>query len=211
MSPSEPIKDLILLVADKNCEFALRGVLSRHRALGLREITFDILVHGERDPGCRIKGSDFLRPFAAQYSNALLIFDLIGSGQETSTRETLESYLESEFQCSGWGDRAAVIVIDPELDVWVWSDSPHVDKYLGWAGHSPRLREWLVQKGYLNVGQSKPFRPKEALQAAIGQVGKQRSSDIYKSIAEKVSLGRCIDPAFLKLKLTLIRWFPTPS
>jgi hypothetical protein len=208
MSPDASLKDLILLVADKDIEYALRGILSkRQRAIGIREITYDVHVHGDRDPGCRIKGSDFLRPFAGQYSHALLIFDLAGSGQDALTRDMLESQLENELHHSPWGERAAVIAIEPELEVWVWSDSPQVDRCLGWADRSSNLRDWLVQKSFLDVGQSKPLRPKEALEATLRQVGKPRSSDIYRSIAEKVSLRRCSDPAFLKLKSTLIRWF----
>lgn len=211
MSPGISFKDLILLVADKNIEFALRGILSRPKALGMRAITFDIHIHGDRDPGCRIKGSEFLRPFSGQYSRALLIFDLAGSGEDTLKRDILESQLEGDFQRSPWEDRATVIVIEPELEVWVWSNSPHVDKGLGWAGHSSSLRDWLVQEGYVCVGQNKPVRPKEALEAALRQVGKPRSADIYRFIAEKVSLGKCTDPAFLKLKSTLIGWFPEAS
>ena len=38
MSPDASLKDLILLVADKDIEYALRGILSkRQRAIGIRE------------------------------------------------------------------------------------------------------------------------------------------------------------------------------
>ena len=50
MSPV-PQKDLIILVADKNMEFAVRGILTRLEALGIRDITYDLYVHPERDPG----------------------------------------------------------------------------------------------------------------------------------------------------------------
>jgi len=38
-------KDLVVLVADKNIEFAVKGLLSRPRALGVRPITSDFFVH----------------------------------------------------------------------------------------------------------------------------------------------------------------------
>lgn len=43
-------KDLVVLVPDKNMEASLRGLLSRCAALGLRDVTFDLFVHPERDP-----------------------------------------------------------------------------------------------------------------------------------------------------------------
>ena len=36
---------------------------------------------------------------------------------------------------------------------------------------------------------------------------KPRSSSIYLALAKRVSLQRCQDPAFLKLKTTLASWF----
>lgn len=31
---------------------------------------------------------------------------------------------------------------------------------------------------------------------------------IYKKLAERVSLNRCVDPSFIKFKATLKEWFP---
>lgn len=39
------MKDLVLLVADKNMQATLRGVLARPQAMGIKAITFDIRVH----------------------------------------------------------------------------------------------------------------------------------------------------------------------
>jgi hypothetical protein len=105
------------------------------------------------------------------------------------------------------GNRASAIAIDPELDVWIWSESPYVDEVLGWTGHDPSLRKWLFQEGWLIKGQTKPNRPKEALESALRIIRQPRSSSIYKDIAEKVSLKRCLDPSFLKLKNILTNWF----
>jgi hypothetical protein len=109
---------------------------------------------------------------------------------------------------NGWGQRTSAIVIDPELEIWVWSDSPHVDEVLGWSGRQPDLRTWLTQRGSITDRNGKPNLPKEATEAALKEVRKPRSSSIYQQLAEKVSLGRCVDPAFIKLKNTLQSWFP---
>jgi hypothetical protein len=201
--------ELIVLVADKNMEFAVKGILSRFNALGIREVAPKLHVHPENDPGCLLRGHLFLSLFVNQYAHALILLDREGSGRERSSREALESELEERLNQSGWGNRAAAIVIDPELEMWVWSDSPHVDSVLGWEGKEPALRSWLQERGYLQEGRIKPGRPKEAMEQALRTVRKPRSSAIYQQLARKVSLERCTDSSFVKLKTILQGWFPS--
>jgi len=207
MSESSTVKDLVCLVADKNMEQTLDGLLSRPEALGIRPPTFDLFVHEERDPGCCRHGGDFLRAFTSRYRYALLLFDFEGSGQEEVPSKDLERRLESQLRRSGWEDRARVIAIEPELEAWVWSDSPEVDVILGWSGRFPDLRSWLEQEGWLTANAVKPERPKEALEAALYHVRQPRSSATYKKLAQRVSLQRCQDRKFSRLKRTLRRWF----
>lgn len=200
--------DLVILVADKNMEFGIRGLLSRGPSLGIRAITSDIYVHPERDPGCLLKAHHFLRPFLEDHDHALVMFDLQGCGREALTRQKLETEVEGNLSRSGWADRAACVVIDPELENWVWSDSPQVDRVLGWKGRNPSLRDWLRQQGHSTDDGDKPNRPKEAVEDALRVVRKPRSSALYRELAESVSLERCLDPAFMKLKELLAKWFP---
>jgi hypothetical protein len=202
-------KDLVCLVADKNIEQAIHALLTaRPHALSIREVSFDIYVHPESDPACSRRAHDFLRPFVNSHAHALVVFDREGSGQEHLSREVLEESLEELLSASGWTDRAAAVAIDPELEVWVWSRSPHVWTSLGWHGRSPDLTSWLIQKGLLMEGQSKPSRPKEAMEKALREVRKPRSSSIYSQLGRRVSLQGCQDIAFAKLKHCLARWFP---
>lgn len=207
MTNTAPKKDLIVLAADKNMEFAIKGILSRFKSLGIREVSTDFRVHMENDPGCLVRGHDFLKPFSQKYCHALIVLDHEGSGKESEKRESLENSIEERLANSGWEDRAAAIVIDPELEAWIWSNSPHVDSILGWQGKEPCLLNWLQSREYLASGAIKPTRPKEALEDALRAVRKPRSSSIYLQIAENVSIERCIDPSFLKLKETLLKWF----
>ena len=172
-----------------------------------RPVTPDIRRHPEKDCGCRTGGIEFLSPFVNQYNHALLMFDFEGCGVETSNVQELENELEDALG-QLWGERGSVIIIAPELDIWVWSDSPHVDQVLGWAERTPNLRSWLTAQGYRLPEQEKPIHPKEALEGALRVVRKPRSSAIYQLLAERVSLTRCSDRAFIKLKETLKRWFP---
>jgi hypothetical protein len=57
-------KELIALVADRNMEFALRGLLSRERSLRASVASYDVFVHPEKDPGCFLKGSAELAAMA---------------------------------------------------------------------------------------------------------------------------------------------------
>lgn len=202
------MKDLVVLAADKNMEFGIRGILSRSSSLCIRRVTVDIFVHPERDPGCLLKAHDFLKPFPESYMHALVVFDRDGCGREERTRKDLESDVEGKLSNSGWKRRAACVVIDPELENWVWSGSHHVDRILGWEGREPGLRDWLRQNGWWANGASKPGRPKEAVEHALRTVRKPRSSALYRELAECVSLKLCSDSAFVKLKDTLSRWFP---
>ncbi|HXG86411.1 MAG TPA: hypothetical protein VNI84_20500 [Pyrinomonadaceae bacterium] len=203
------MKDLVVLAADKNTQFTLQGLFSRNQSLGIRDIatSSDIFVHPQRDPGCYNQCVNFLRSFKGVYNYGLVIFDREGSGQETKTREEIEAELEQQLSDSGWNDRIAVIVIEPELESWVWSDSPHVERILGWDEQIISLKDWLVNQNFLESNQVKPSRPKEAMDGAIRQVKKPHSSSIFLQLAEKVSLNRCQDNSFLKLKTILQLWF----
>lgn len=211
MTEKQYEKDIVILVADKNTKFALIGLLSRNQSLKINPFTtdtVDIFIHPEKDSGCLLHSHTFLRQFINRYAYSLVIFDRDGCGQEHLSRQQLEQNVESLLSQNGWEGRTSVIVIDPELEIWVWNESPHVDEILGWIERQPDLRTWLTQKGCLIDRKGKPNLPKEATEAALKEVRKPRSSSIYQQLAEKVSLKGCVDPAFSKLKKTLQNWFP---
>lgn len=197
----------MVLVADKDMEQTVKALLSRRQALNIKQITFDIHIHPQRDPGCFSRGEEFLRPFHNLYKYGLIIFDREGCGRENLSREDIEEDIENRLSSSGWGDRALGIAIDPELEIWVWSDSPEVDQVLGWGTRSPELRTWLQENNFLIDGQTKPASPKEAVERVLKLTKKPRSASLYFKLAERVGVNRCSDPAFLKLKTTLHNWF----
>jgi hypothetical protein len=201
------MKDLIVLAADKDAEFAMRGILARHQSLGIREIVWAVFVHPDRDPGCLLRSPEFLRIFLKQYEHALVLFDHEGCGREDLFGAQIETELGARLAASGWHDRASAIVIEPELELWVWSTSPHVDRVLGWSGHEPALRPWLMAEKLLGSAESKPPRPKEAMRAALRAVQKSPSSALFGELANTVALNRCTDRSFSKLVGDLRRWF----
>jgi len=210
MSDVEGQVELALLVADRQIRAAMAGLFSRPQRLGIAslETVPEIFVHPESDPGCLLKGADFLRNFANQYQRALLIFDRHGCGQEQKAASDLEGEVRRQLRNSGWSDRADVVVLDPELEVWVWSDSPHVERCLGWSGRQPTLRHWLKSNYDWELGHGKPDDPQGVLEAALREVRQPKSSSLFRKLAENVSLRRCTDPAFGRLRRILRRWFP---
>lgn len=208
MKPRD-LMDMVVLVADRNMEAAVRGLLSRQQALRRKPVDMEILRHPQRDSGCCNGGVEFLSAFVNQFSHALLMFDREGCGQDDQTPESIEERIEERLSRSGWNGRAKAIVLDPELEIWVWSASPHVEESLGWCDHAMPLRQWLLDQGYLRSGEVKPARPKEAMEAALYLSGTPRSSAIYRHLAETVSLRGCTDRAFLKFQEMLQQWFGT--
>jgi len=198
-----PRKDLVL-VADKNMEAAIQSLLQRHESLDIRPLSADVFVHVYRDPGVLNGAHEFLAPFTAQYAHALVMFDREGCGREESA-EDLGQEVQKRLDDVGWVGRSAVIVLDPELEVWVWGDSPHVPEALG---ISPDDLQHLLREKYWQEGQAKPNRPKEAMEEALSRSRTPRSSSIYSLLAQKVSLTHCSDQAFLRLKAYLGQWFP---
>ncbi len=201
-------KDLVALVADANIEAALQGLLRRCESLGIRNVSAEVFVHPERDPGCLRRPAQFLKPMAGRFGHALVVFDLEGCGSRGAAPTELETKVTEALNSTGWGGRAGAVVLCPELEAWVWSDSPEVDQVLGWSGRVPGLRSWLAERGFLAEGQVKPDRPKEAVELALREVRRPRSSRYYRELAEKVSVRRCQDAAFGRFLRILQEWFP---
>ncbi len=138
----------------------------------------------------------------------MVLLDHEGSGGEKKQRQELETQIEAVLSKNGWADRAAAIVIEPELEAWVWSNSSQVDEKLGCSNRSPKLREWLQRETeFWPADQAKPDRPKEAMKKALREVRKPRSSSIFEDLAKSVSLKGCRDQAFAKLTNKLQEWF----
>lgn len=194
------MKDLIVLVADKDAEQTFKALLGvRQPSLGIRSIQFDIFVHPERDGGVRSRCEEFLRGYTSEYRYALVVFDYEGCGA-TEPATQLATQLEQVLSVSGWRERAAVIVIEPELENWVFSPSQNVPQIIADG------KQEIYDKHYTHT-QGKPLRPKETMQQIMRAAKVQWSSALFYELAQNVSLKRCSDPAFLKLVSVLQQWF----
>ena len=116
-------RDLVVLVADKDMEQAMRQLLRRSASLGISAPQHEVFTHPMRDNGCRTASHELLRPLASQYRFALVMFDHEGSGAEKVERELLERQVESLLEANGWSGRCGALVLAPELEIWVWTVS----------------------------------------------------------------------------------------
>ncbi len=202
--------DLMVLVADLDMEQAVRGLFSRPQPLRNAQFSYDVARHPNRDPGCRTQAADYLRPFFRSHRYAMVVFDLDGSGS-TASREETQQEVERQLSMNGWGKRSKAIVIDPELEAWVWIKSPIVARFMGWEGYGD-LRSWLGSQGLWPTDRPKPPDPKSAMQRAMRQAAVRRrvrrSSSKFFRLGQQVDARGCTDPAFGELRGTLQTWFP---
>lgn len=199
--------DLVILVADRSIEAAVRGLLSRPDAIGIRPLTYEIVVHPNRDPGCFHSPDELLDGYRGRARHALVILDRGWQGVPANDARELERMIEERLNTSAAPGWARTVVIDPELEAWVFSDSPHVANTLGWSGTTEEMRNSLQIAGLWPHDLPKPPDPKQAMERLVRKAGVPRSSSLYRRLASRVSFQRCQDPAFLRLLDTLREWF----
>lgn len=202
-------KDLIVLVADADALRALREILARPEDLGIRSIEYAIAYEAAHDAACRLRSAETLRTFLNRFRHALVIFDRHGCSSKES-RDTIQKRVTQNLRNNGWRDNGQAIVIEPELEAWVWGSTANVARTLGWE--QSRLERFLEQRGFLAEKDSKPPRPKEAFEAAVRKAPRSRrkrvSPRLFGELAEEAPLDGCRDPAFRELRETLRTWFP---
>ncbi len=200
------MKDILFLVADGNMERLFEGLLPRIPTVSnTAPFSFDILVNPTHDAGNLNDSHEYLRPFIRQYKYAIVVFDHEGCGEESIPAEIIEEKVSKELDRNGWEGRNKVVVIDPELENWIWAGSLKIKEAINWKS-SQEVEEWLKQTYSFNDN-GKPNRPKEAFESALRYARTPRSSSIYKKIASAVSYKHCTDRAFLELLKTLKEWF----
>lgn len=198
--------DLVALVPDKDIEQAVEGLLSMHKRLGIRPLRHKMLVHPRRDPGVYHEAAEMLRGYAGQARHAVVVLDHAWEGVPYESAELVEAHLDRSL-ATVWGDRATAVCIAPEVEAWIWSDSPHVAEELGWKGEEGALRDYVDARGWWTPGATKPGEPKLAFEAALREKRVPNSSSIFRRLATRVSLQRCEDRAFVRLRSALARWF----
>ena len=207
MNPSaNHTRDLIVLAADLDIAITAQTLLEHHWKLSIRQIQFDIIRSPRRDPGCLTEAADLLKNFQEGHCHALVIFDRHGSNSPDS-REATQRMVETRLHDSGWQNRAKAIVIDPEIEAWIWTSSPITATALG-CQTSHELQSLLQEQDLCPPEQTKPPDPKAAMKTICEFNRIRRSSTLFQEIASRATLKHCTDPAFLEFRETLHNWFP---
>jgi hypothetical protein len=208
------MRDCVFLLADKNMQAAFEGFLGRpgfHQSLGCGTFNFDprqdiLVAAGDNDPGLYIRGHELLRPFQTTYRHAVVVLDAEWEG--SPGKNAITEHLAKNLKSIGWAEGIfAVIVIDPELENWIWQQNDHVARGLGFGSSKELMADPDLQRAW-PATQSKPSSPKETLETLLKKRRIPRSSAIYKQITSQVSIRRCQDSAFHAMLVALRAWFP---
>jgi len=194
------VRDLLFYVADGNMREAIRGFMERdalqHR-VGCAAIEFDAradikVAKGQNDPGVFTRGHELLRPFMGEYQHVVVIVDEEWEGSPGA--DAIRDQLQAHLRATGWEDTGLALVVRPEADVWLWTDTDHTANALGWANWG-RLSAALQEKHWLEADAIKPERPKEAAEWALrkGPETIKRPSALYRKVTSKVSATRGTD------------------
>ncbi len=156
-----------------------------------------------RDSGCFQKGPELLDSFRGSHRHGLLVLDAAWDGAPSAMK--MERELATRVQRT-WGADAAVLVLNPELETWAFTGSDKLADHLGWSlmRHGD-FKFWLAQR----VGESgKPSDPKGVLDQATKLTHRPRNPAWWGKLgAMPINFNACADPAFVKLKQSLQRWF----
>ena len=220
------MRELAVLVADEGLKQMFQAFFARenfHQSIGCTYFEIaanDIKCEAAQTDGAIYKRGHILaRPLKYTHRRILIVLDRDWDGKRAKTAEEIRLNIESNLS-RDWNEYA-VIVIDPELECWIWVTTtadnvtyevhPHVRQCLAYES-DVSLRKWLQDIGHWGVGESKPKDPKSAYLATIKHARSQGSSirqsnAIFAKIASRISPAACVDPAFIALRNKLISWF----
>ncbi len=201
----ETTLDLVALVADHHIDAVLRALLRRFWP----RVRFRSL-RGMGDPDVFYRAEERLRPFIRWALYALVVMDFRWDRPpDLRSPDRIQEELRSRLSRSGWRDRCEVIVIDPEVEQWLWADPRLIVEWLD-PNHKYPIQSLFP------VRTTKPDQPKEELDRIIRRInhryrlGVRMKTELYEWVAEKVSkrlLETCTDPAFSALRSALSSWF----
>jgi hypothetical protein len=211
-------KDLVVVVPDGAIHNAVTTLLEKRRSsLRLREITFDVLKDALHDSSPEAQAVELLRGFFRSHERAMVLRDFAGSGWESRGVRALEDRLTEALAANGWSrDRVVAIAIDPELEIWLRLDSPHLQALVTERARRNANQTGLPFKQHVQVAvqrcggaiRGKPRRPKESFEAILEHFGIPRSNALYRELAMKESLEGCVVSSFKTFVAKLQQWFP---
>lgn len=204
------MRELIILVADGTMAAVFQAFFERqfHHSLGCAQFDFDPGADIFHDPlntdgGVHKRCHEILRAYLKTHRRALVVLDRQFGAERQASEIRFE--IENKLNSNGWLDRAAAIVIDPELEVLLWQDNPNVERLLRHTG--PSLRQLLASDGRWPLGSAKPPSPKELIRSIIRSNHAGAPIVVYSQIVRSVTTAGCVDPAYQALREVMRTWF----
>jgi len=240
------MKPLVIMTADGQCKATLRGFFERKKfylSLGcgpieLDDETFDpendIVVHPGKDPGVWSDPQKVLFSTGKVYEKALIILDHAWEGAPPADQliERIKTLVEKEAKLEP--HRFEVILIEPELEAWIWQRNQQVVDAFGFKGNEAALWNLFEDKSLLldqdeeehrfvpanalggqppawPMANPKPENPKGLVEALKSHCRSGPPSEIFSEISSHISVKNCGDEAFQLLRAKLREWFPKPN
>lgn len=213
------MRDVIFHLADEHMEKGLKAFFARdnwHFALDCRRFEIDpkseadfYRVPGHTDGGIWRHAAENLRPFLDQYEHAVIVLD--ADFEPHPGADVLREDISAAMVQAGWPlERFAVVVIEPELEAWLWAPNLNVARAFGHEDFE-QMRATLEREGLWNPGEAKPHDLKAARDRAARLGGKKLGGPIFKgvfSVISRAAFNQCVEPGFITLRTALQTWFP---
>lgn len=208
------MRDCVFFVADKTMQETFLGFLTREdrfEQLECGAFEFDpnqdlFFAAGQNDPGLFTRAGELLKPFTNTHRKLVVVLDCDWDASPGQT--VIIQQISEQLAASGWEDNQFIVIaIDPELEQWIWQDSPILADELRHLG-PVSLRSSLQARGLWPEGLLKPPTPKELFNQLRQENRVKKSSSIYKRIATAVPVAACQDNEFKRLVAQLQAWFP---
>lgn len=206
------MKDLLFYVADADAQAFLNALLKKPLALGIRQITFDIMRHPQRDSGMVQTGSELARMNKGRYLKAILAWDHHGSGRDhKQSPEQVRDEIQNKLDSYTWSENSSVTIFVPELEQWLWHCENALLNYCGIS--VGQLETWLAEcAGKLgkSVQTLKSEQPKELFEYLMRErLRRTISPRDFSEIGKRAGVNGLMNcDSFRSIVDVLRAWFP---
>jgi hypothetical protein len=213
------MRDVIFHLADPNMEAGFRAFFARddwHYVLGCSRFKIDpeseqdiYRLGGETDGGLRKRAHTNLTLFQHLYRHAVIVLD--ADFKPSPGAEALQKEISANMLAAGWSqDAFCVVVIDKELEAWLWAPNINVAKAFGHEDFEA-MRRALADKKLWDAGSPKPNDLKAARDLAARLGGRKTGGPLFRGVfsgMSKRACDLCQESGFVTLRSALQRWFP---
>jgi hypothetical protein len=206
------MKDLLLYVADADAQAFMNSLLNKPLALGIRQITFDIERHPQRDSGMVQSGAELARMKKSQYQKALLTWDHHGSGRDhRQSPEQVREEIQNKLDSYTFRGNSSVTIFVPELEQWLWYSENALISHCSIT--TDQLRKWLDERSNKlgkTVDELKTEQPKELFEYVMrDRLKRTISPRDFAEIGRRAGVNQLMAcESFRSIVDVLRNWFP---